>query len=49
MVRGNIFLIGLILYLIIAGAFLVFFYGLVGIVFRTLLGVDLPDPFHWFS
>jgi len=48
MVRGNIFLIGLLLYLTVAGAFLVFFYGLVGIVLRTL-GVDLPDPFNWFS
>ena len=31
----------------VVGAFLLFFYGLVVIVFRTV-GVDLPDPFHWF-
>ena len=45
MVKGNIFLIGLILYLTVVGAFLLFFYGLVVIVFRTI-GVDLPDLFH---
>jgi len=38
--------IGLILYLIVAGAFLLFFYELVVIVIRSI-GVDWPDPFHW--
>ena len=47
--KGITLFIGLILYLTVAGAFLLFFYGLVVIVFRNAFGIELPDPFHWYS
>jgi hypothetical protein len=39
----GITLIGLILYLAVVGAFLVFCYRLVVIVFRNVFGIELPD------
>ena len=47
--KGITLFIGLILYLTVAGAFLLVFYGLVVIVFRNAFGIELPDPFHWYS
>jgi hypothetical protein len=47
--KGITLFIGLILYLTVAGAFLLFFYGLVVIVFRNAFGIELPDPFRWYS
>jgi hypothetical protein len=50
MSRKEILIIfGIILYVLVAGAFLLFFYGLVVIVFRDAFGVELPNLFHWFS
>jgi hypothetical protein len=42
--KGIALFIGLILYLTFVGAFLVFCYGLVVIVFRNVFGIELPDP-----
>jgi hypothetical protein len=36
--------IGLILYLTVVGAFLVFCYRLVVTVFQNVFGIELPDP-----
>ena len=47
--KGITLFIGLLLYLTVVGAFLLFFYGLVVIVFRNAVGIELPDPFHWYS
>jgi hypothetical protein len=47
--KGITLFIGLLLYLTVVGAFRLFFYGLVVIVFRNAVGIELPDPFHWYS
>jgi hypothetical protein len=47
--KGITLFIGLILYLTVVGAFLVFFYELVVIVFRKVFGIELPDPVHRYS
>ena len=41
--KGITLFIGLILYLTVVGAFLVFCYRLVVIVFRNVFGIELPD------
>jgi hypothetical protein len=46
MSRKDILIIfGITLYLLVAGAFLLFFYGLVVIVFRDTFGVELPRTY----
>ena len=47
--KGITLFIGLLLYLTVVGPFRLFFYGLVVIVFRNAVGIELPDPFHWYS